>query len=247
VDTSGDARRDAGDAAPGGGRLRPIAKIMVFYVAAPLAVYFGLRAAGLTAVTALLLSGVFPALGLTISTIRNRRLDVVGALVLAGIAVGSVVGLVSHSARPLLIEGSVPTAVFGVACLGSLRARRPLMFSFALEFTGPDSARGREMTELWQYEGYRRIFRIITAVWGVGFLLEAALRVVVVYSTSTGTAMASSTVTPFLFAAILSGWTVAYGTHHKKKGERMAAAGQTPEPGQVRPASPEVTGAPDLS
>jgi hypothetical protein len=33
------------------------------------------------------------------------------------------------------------------------------------------------MVSLWQYEGFRHIFRIITAVWGVGFLLEAALDV----------------------------------------------------------------------
>ena len=115
--------------------------IVIFDVAAPLAAYSLLRSAGLSAVAALLLSGVFPALGVAIGRIRNRRLDVVGALVLAGIAGG-------HGARPgqpqrpvLLVEGSVPTAVFGVACLGSLWARHPLMFSFALEFTGPDTAR----------------------------------------------------------------------------------------------------------
>jgi hypothetical protein len=67
-----------------------------------------------------------------------------------------------------------------------------------------------------------RIFRIITTVWGAGYLIEAALRVVIVYNASTGTALASSKVTPFLFAAILSAWTVAYGAHHKKKGERAA-------------------------
>ena len=182
-----------------------------------------------TAVTALLLSGVFPALHVIINAIRHRRLDVVGALVLAGIAVGTVLGLVSHNARLVLVEGSVPTAVFGVACLGSLWARHPLMFSFAREFTGPDTAKGQEMTRLWQYEGYRRVFRVITVVWGVAFLLEAALRVVIVYNTSTGTALAISKATPFVFFAIMSAWTVAYGTHHKRKGERMAAAGQAGE------------------
>ena len=122
------------------------------------------------------------------------------------------------------------------------------MFSLALEFTGPDTAKGREMTRLWQYEAFRRIFRIITAVWGIGFLLEAALRVVIVYSTSTGTALASSTVTPFLFVGILSAWTVAYGAHQKKKGEREAAGiSQIPGSGHVSPASPEVTRAPDLT
>jgi hypothetical protein len=62
----------------------------------------------------------------------------------------------SHGTRLLLVQESVPTAVFGVACLGSLWARRPLMFGMALEFTGRSTAKGREMTRLWQYEGYRR-------------------------------------------------------------------------------------------
>src|SRR5215467_6956377 len=224
MDSSSDARRTAETTAAKGGRLRSITMIVVFDIAAPLVAYNVLRSAGLTAVTALLLSGVFPALGVTINAVRHRRLDVVGALVLAGIVVGTVLGLVSHSARLLLVEGSVPTAIFGVACLGSLWTRHPLMFCFAREFTGPDTAKGQEMTRLWQYEGYRRVFRVITAVWGAAFLLEAALRVVIVYNSSAGTALAISKVTPFLFVAILSAWTVAYGAHHKKKGERMAAA-----------------------
>ena len=232
MNTSDDARQPAGNSPTrGGGRLRSIAMIVIFDVAGPLAVYNGLRSAGLTAVTALLASGVFPALGVTIGVIRHRRLDVVGAVVLAGIIVGTALGLVSHSARLVLVEGSVPTAVFGLACLGSLRARRPLMFSFALEFIGSDTAKGREMTGLWQYEGFRRVFRVITIVWGVGFLLEAALRVVIVYNTPAGTALAISKVTPFLFAGSMSAWTVAYGARQKKKGERMAAGtGQIPAP-----------------
>ena len=248
MDTSNDARQAAGHTPAKGGRLRSIAMIVIFDVAAPLAAYSLLRSAGMAAVTALLLSGVFPVLGVSIGAIQNRRLDVVGSLVLAGIVVGTVLGLISHSTRLLLVEGSVPTAIFGVACLGSLWARQPLMFSFALEFTGPDSARGREMTRLWQYEGYRRVFRIITAVWGAGFLLEAALRVVIVYNTSTGTALASSKVTPFLWAAILSAWTVGYGARKKKQGERMAATtGQTPGTSHVHPPSPEIMKATDLT
>lgn len=250
MNTSRDARQTAEHTPAKGGLVRSIAMIVIFDVAAPVAAYSLLRSAGMTAVTALLLSGVFPALSVTISAIRHRRLDVVGALVLAGIAVGTVLGLVSHSTRLLLVEGSVPTAIFGVACLGSLWARRPLMFSFALEFTGPGTAKGREMTRLWQYEGYRRVFRTITAVWGAAFLLEAALRIVIVYNTSTGTALASSKVTPFLWAAILSAWTVAYGAHHKKKGERLAAAAATseiPGPSRTHPLSPETTKATDLT
>jgi intracellular septation protein A len=222
VETSGEVRGTTGNDPPKGGRLESIVMIAIFDVAAPLAAYYVLRSAGLTAVSALLISGVFPALGVAIRALRHRRLDVVGTLVLAGIVVGSLLGLVSHSARLLLVEGSVPTAVFGIACLISLWAGRPLIFSFSLEFIGPDTAKGREMTGLWQYEGFRRIFRTMTVVWGIGFLFEAALRVLIVYNTSTGTALAVSKVTPYLFIAILCAWTVAYGNHHKKKAERAA-------------------------
>jgi hypothetical protein len=72
-------------------------------------------------------------------------------------------------------------------------------------------------------------------VWGVGFLLEAALRVAIVYGTSTGTALVTSQITPFIWAAALSAWTVAYGTHQKKKGERLAAVGAVPQTGNTHP------------
>jgi intracellular septation protein A len=235
VDTSGDAGHDAGNLPVKGGRLRSISRILFFDVAAPLAAYYLLRSAGLTAVEALLISGVFPALGVGLGALRNRRLDAIGALVLAGILVGTALGLISHSARLLLIEGSVPTGIFGAVCLGSLWARRPLMFAFALEFMGPDTGQGRQMAQLWQYEGFRRVWRTITAVGGCVFLFEAALRVFIVYNTSTGTALALSKVTPFLFSGLFAAWTFGYGTYQKRKGERVAAAAGVTLPGRQEP------------
>lgn len=218
------------DGAKAGGRFRSMTMIVIFDIAAPLVAYQLLRSAGLTTVTALVLSGVFPALRVAYGLIQHRRLDVVGALVLGGIAVGTLLGLLTHNARLVLVEGSVPTAVFGVACLSSLAAKKPLIYSMAVEFAGRDSARGREMTRLWQFEGYRRIFRTITAVWGVGFLVEAGLRVVVVYSTPIGTTLAISKVMPFLFIGIFTAWTVGYGTYRKKKGQGQLPSPQVPSP-----------------
>ena len=239
MSASGDARPGAGASASRGGQFRSTAKIVIIDVAAPLAAYSLLRSAGLSAVTALIISGAFPALGLAVTVIRHRRLDVVGALVLAGILVGTVLGLISHSARLVLMEGSVPTAVFGLGCLGSLWARQPLMFSLAIEFIGPDSAQGREMTSFRQFAPFRRIFRIITAVWGVGFLLEAALRAIIVYNTSTGTALAISKVTPFIFFGILFAWTFAYGSRHRKRAIAEGSV-EVAASGELTPASEAV-------
>ena len=204
-------------------RLLSAAKIVVFDVAGPLVAYSMLRSAGLSAVSALVLSGVLPAVAVLGGLIRHRRLDAVGVLVLAGIAVGSVLGLLTGNARLVLVEGSVPTAVFGLLCLASLRSRRPLIFRFALEFMGPDTPRGRDFDGLWQYYGFRHAFRLFTVVWGVTYLAEAAARIVIVETTSTGTALAVSKVMPYAVAGLLTLWMMFYGRRARRQGERLAA------------------------
>jgi hypothetical protein len=204
-------------------RLWSAAKIVVFDIAGPLVAYQMLHSAGLSSVSALVLSGVLPGIAVLGGLIRHRRLDAVGALVLAGIAVGTILGLVSGDARLVLMEGSVPTAVFGLLCLASLRSRRPLIFRFALEFMGADTPRGREFDGLWQYPGFRHAFWLFTVVWGVVYLGEAAARIVIVETASTGTALAVSKVMPYAVGGVLALWMFLYGRHTRRQGERLAA------------------------
>ena len=219
-------------------RLWSAAQIVIFDIAGPLVAYQMLRSAGMSSVSALVLSGVLPGVALLGGFIRHRRLDAVGALVLAGIAVGTILGLVSGNARLVLVEGSVPTAVFGVLCLASLRSRRPLIYRFALEFMGPDTPRGRDFDGLWQYHGFRHVFRVFTVVWGVTYLAEAAARVVVVETTSTGTALAVSKVMPYAIAGLLTLWMVFYGRRARRQGERLAAQAATHEAAAHEAATP---------
>ena len=204
-------------------RMWSAAKIVVFDIAGPLVAYQLLRSAGLSSVSALVLSGVLPGIAVLGGLIRHRRLDAVGALVLAGIAVGTALGLLSGDARLVLVEGSVPTAVFGLLCLASLRSRRPLIFRFAHEFMGAVTPRGREFDSLWQYPGFRHVFWLFTVVWGVAYLAEAAARIVIVETTSTGTALAVSKVMPYAVGGVLAGWMFLYGRHARRQGERLAA------------------------
>ena len=210
-------------------RFRSFAMIAVFDIAGPLVAYSLLRSAGLSTVSALVLSGAFPALGVAAGLIRHRRVDTIGVLVLAGIAVGTVLGLLSGNPRIVLIEGSVPTAVFGLLCLGSLWASRPLIYRFAIEFIGADTPKGRDFESLWRYPGCRRTFRLFTVVWGVTYLAEAAARVIIVETTSTGTALTVSKVMPYVVAAALVAWMIAYGRHARREGERLAAEAQAAE------------------
>ena len=209
-------------------RLRSAAKIVVFDIAGPLAAYQLLRSAGLSAVSALVLSGILPGVAVAGGLVRRRRVDAVGVLVLAGIAVGSIVGLLSGNPRLVLVEGSVPTAVFGLLCLGSLWSARPLIYRFAIEFIGQDTPRGREFEGLWRYPGFRHVFRLFTVVWGVAYLAEAAARIVIVETTSTSTALTVSKLMPYAVGALLACWMFLYGRHARRQGERLAAAAAEP-------------------
>lgn len=202
--------------------MRSVWMMVVFDIAGPLAAYYLLRAAGAGPVTALVWSGVFPAAGVILTAIRHRRADALGVLVLAGIVAGAVVGVVSRDTRLVLDESSVPTAMFALVCLGSLITAKPLMYRLALEFAGPDTPQGRELTGMWRYDGFRHVFRVITVVWGIAFAAEAAARVVIVASTSTGTALAVSNVMPYAVAGVLIAWTVGYGRYRRRQGERQA-------------------------
>jgi len=202
--------------------------ILVFDLAGPLLAFSLLRSGGMSTVPALIISGVFPALGIAVGALVDRRLDIIGVVVLAGLAVGTVLGLISNNARLYLLEGAVPSLVFALACLGSLRAAKPLIYRFAVELIGPDTPKGRDVTGAWRYPGFRRAFQVITAAWGVAYLIEVAARLVVVEITSTGIALLFSKLVPYACAVILSVWTLGYGEHEKKKAEQLAAAAGHP-------------------
>jgi len=214
-------------------RIEGFTLIAVFDIGGPLVLYQVLRSHGASEVKALVLSGIFPALGVLYGVVRHRRLDAIGALVLIGIAVGTILGLASHNARLVLVEGSVPTGIFGLVCLGSLWTRRPLIYRFALEFIGPDTPRGREFESRWQYEGFRRVFNLMTIVWGVTYLAEAVARVIIVENTSAGTALTISKIMPYAVAAVLVAWMIVYGQHAKRKGEAAAAAARAAQASQA--------------
>jgi hypothetical protein len=209
-------------AAASGGRRTSLLSLVIFDVGGPLAVYYSLRAAGTSTVVALVVSGVLPAIGIGLDVRRHRRVDAIGVVVLIGILAGAVVGLVTGSARLVLIDGTVPTGVLGLVCFGSLLTARPLMFRVALQFVGPESEQGREFVNLWQYRPFRHIFAVITVVWGVAFIVETGAQVAIIEYASASTAKTTSNVMPIVVAALVMGWTVLYGRWHRARGERAA-------------------------
>ncbi len=84
-------------------------------------------APGISEVSALAIGAVFPVIRGALELWRRRTVDVIGAIVLAGIVV-TILGIaVGGSARMLLIRESFVTAGLALAALSSFTWKRPLL------------------------------------------------------------------------------------------------------------------------
>lgn len=179
---------------------------------------------------ALLVSGSLPAVGISLGMWRHHgRVDAVGVVVLFGILTGVVVGLASGSARLVLLDGTVPTGVFGAACYVSLLSPRPFMFRVALQFLGADSRQGRDFASKWQYREFRHMLMVITVVWGAAFLVETGAQLAIVQSASLNTAKTTSNLMPIAVAILVASWTFLYGQRERARGERASQSTETQE------------------
>jgi len=151
---------------------------LVFDVAMPILAFNALTSCGVSTLWALLAGGLFPAINNLRVWARSRRLEPLGIIVMIFLVIGTVASLISGSVFVALIKDSFLTATFGLICLGSLLAERPLMFYVIRQFVaGDDPVRLEWWNSLWQEPNFRTAQRLVTAVWGIAYLVEALLRV----------------------------------------------------------------------
>jgi hypothetical protein len=212
-------------ATPGTGSARAGAlRIVGLDIVGPLVIYRLSRSAGLPQIWALVVSGSTPGLGVVVDYVRWRTLEVVGAIVLAGIVISVALALISGSTRAVLLESAAGNGLFGLACLGSLTRRRPLLFYFIQAFYGGRHSDEGVLLEqnYTEHPEARSYFRAVTAVWGVTYVIEAALLAMVVLSVSTGTALVVNRVTPWIVFSLLFAWTYRWGMRMRVQREDVA-------------------------
>jgi len=157
---------------------------LVFDIAAPIGLYYTLRAAGLSSLQALAIGAVIPAASAAWVLVRQRRANMVALLVLGTMIASLVISVVSDSPRFLLAKDGLLTSVWGIWFLASLWARRPAAFLFARPLMeGRRAFAVRDWDTLWDAEPrFRRIWRVSTVIWGLALLADAVIRVVMSYA-----------------------------------------------------------------
>ena len=186
---------------PRGGSLLPL----VIDVGVPLGVYFLAHdALHLSLWLSLTLSSVVPAVRSVTGLVRARQLNLLAVLMLAVNVAGVAVSFVTGDPRLLIVKDSVISSVIGLAILGSVALRRPLM-SAALE---PFLTRG-EPARLAAWDvlsagstRFRRKGLEFSTIWGLALLADCVARLIGAFILPVTTMAWLSTV--FLVTAIVA-------------------------------------------
>ncbi len=157
---------------------------LAFDIGAPIALYYALRACGVSYVPALVVGAAPPALGVLWTLRRDRRADAVAVLMIATLSCAVVMSLIAHSPRFLLAKEGLMTGLWGAWFVASASGQRPAALSFARPLMeGVRLLGDRSWDVLWVTEPrFRRIWRIATVMWGVGLLVDAVIRMVISYT-----------------------------------------------------------------
>ncbi|GAA2273947.1 MULTISPECIES: VC0807 family protein [Kitasatospora] len=145
--------------------------------------YFILRAAGVSVIWSLAIPGIVVGVLTVLSTIRRRKLDVVGVLVLVELAATLGLSFVTNDARIAACRQPLYVLIGGLFCLGTLFGRRPFTaVTTASMATFGDPLRARAFEKAWQdVARYRQQQRTLTTAIGTIMVVDAAVRVLVIY------------------------------------------------------------------
>ncbi len=156
---------------------------VVLELALPVALYYGLRAAGVGVYLTLLISAVVPAGFGIYRFVRKRRVDGLALYMLTMLVLSTAISFISGNPRFLLARDAWLTGVTGLWFLVSAWTSRPLSYLYTRPLLerrfGPA---GVPWDQLWrQLPRFRRLWRVSSVLWAVGLLLDAALRVAMAY------------------------------------------------------------------
>jgi intracellular septation protein A len=158
--------------------LRPLFQTILLDVAPPLVAYYGLRAAGVSEYVALLSATVLSGLRVVYGVVRSRRLDPFAIYLLLTFGLSLAVGLATSDARLILVGNTFVNGLGGLFFLGSCFVGTPLT-----QVVGERFGRAEVVDEA-AAARRRRVHVQLSAMWGIGLLIEVGIRLVVIANLS---------------------------------------------------------------
>lgn len=166
---------------------------MLFELVLPIILYYVLRSF-VSPLLALLLAGVPTAIVVVYKGFKEKKVDMMGVLMLLGFVVSAVLAFVQSDPKLYLLRESAMTLAMGAMLLLTLfpfyykyHVLRPFMFYVARQIALSTNTLINQNTvrEHWDwfwdnYPTFRHFLRTLTSIWGLGLVSEFLVRVVLI-------------------------------------------------------------------
>jgi len=160
------------------------ALVLLWDIAAPIAMFYLLTTAGLGSFSALLLSAVLPGLSTAYQVVRTRHLDSLALFMVSVTVMTAVASLFTGSPRFLLAKDGWVTGLCGLWLLATTWANPPVVMMFARPLLeGRIGPNGESWSLMWErLPRFRRIWRVASIVWGLATVLDGIARFIIAYT-----------------------------------------------------------------
>jgi hypothetical protein len=184
-------------------------------------------------VNALIASSSPPVLWSLIEFARHRKVDALSMLVVLGIALSLLAFWGAGSVRLLQLRERLVTVVVGFVFLVSAAIGRPLMYEIIRAFLARTNDPELQLViSLRNNSVFRKVTTIMTLVWGIGLLADAAASIALVYILPIRTYLIVNSILGYATIGSLTLWNLWFGRRQRQK--RMAAAQTSSRPGDLR-------------
>lgn len=166
---------------------------------------------------ALMASIVPPLLWSGYELIKTKKLDALSVVIIASIIFTVIATAMGGSARLIQVRDALVTGAIGVMFLASLAFEKPLIFYLGRALSGrrtDDDA--PDFDTLWQMPTAPHVFKLITAVWGVGLVLQTSLLCFLAYQWSISRYLLLSPFINYGIIGALMAWSFWYGNKRHK-------------------------------
>lgn len=199
-------------------------KGLAWDVGLPLVAYYALHLLGFNDWVALVGASASAALRLAWDAAHGRTLNLFATVMLLVFGLGLALSFIAGDPRFLLLKASFVTAAVGLTFLATaIHGRRPLTLA-AQQSWRPSHAEELAI-EYRDVPAVRRGHRVCSAVWGVGLLTEAAVRVPLIYLLPVSVLVGLSTALMVATFTALTLWSGRYARRLERAHRRGVPAG----------------------
>jgi hypothetical protein len=151
-----------------------------------------------------------------------RQIDALSLLILGGILLSLLAVALGGSPRMLMVRDNLFTVPIGLAFLGSVWLKRPLIYFVAAAILARNSPEDRAGFELaWRRPHVLRGLRIMSLVWGLGLTAQGVLLGWMAWTWPIGPFLLVSPVIGYGAMVALGGWSWWYQNGLRRTSERL--------------------------